>query len=263
VSETEWAPQGIDVTNVSVARVYDYVLGGKDNFTVDREVGDQMIAAYPDARDAIVGNRRFLVRAVEYLAQSGIRRFLDIGSGLPTQDNVHQVAERQGADSRVLYVDNDPIVLAHGRALLATDSATIIRQDLRRPGELLAAPKVAELLDGQEPIALLLVAILHFLPDSDQPHNIVKTLVDALPSGSFLALSHATADTHEDASREAADAYQRGGQSLHLRSRTQVAEFFRGLEMVEPGLVWAEHWRPQPGDPARGSGFYTGVARKP
>jgi hypothetical protein len=263
VTEADWAPQGIDVTVASVARVYDYVLGGKDNYAVDREVGNQMIAAYPDARDAIVGNRRFLVRAVEFLARSGIRHFIDVGSGLPTQDNVHEVAARHRPDSRVVYADKDPIVLVHGRALLAGDSARIIQQDLREPKGLLAAPEVAQLLNGGEPVALLLVAILHFLPDSDRPHEIVRTLVEALPSGSYLALSHATADTHEEASKEAADAYQRRGQTLYLRPRDQVAEFFTGLDLVKPGLVWAEHWRPQPGDPARGTGFYTGVARKP
>lgn len=261
--EEEWAPTGIDVTAPSTARIYDYLLDGKDNFAADREVAKKVIEGFPTAREAAWTNRRFLGRAVRYLAgEAGIRQFLDIGTGLPTQQNVHEVARRERSDTKVVYVDNDPIVLAHARALLAGSNAVIVQEDLRDPQRILEHPLVAQTLDLDEPVALLLLAIIHFIEDDADPISLVRTVLDALPSGSYLTLTHAALDSYPDAAHTVGEAYQQGGAPLFLRTRATIAGFFDGLDLVDPGLVWAEDWRPEtPGHELKV--FLAGVARKP
>ena len=263
MSDEEWAPTGIDVTVPSTARVYDFLLDGKDNFASDRDLAEQVIAGFPLAREAAWSNRRFLIRAVRYLArEAGIRQFLDIGTGLPTQQNVHQVAFAEQPDSRVVYVDHDPIVLTHARALLAGTNAVIVQEDLRSPERILQHPTVRQALSFDEPVALLVLAILQFVGGADDPYAMLRTLVDALPSGSYLALSHVAVDAYPEATTSTEDAYEQGGSPLYSRTRGDIQRFFDGLELVEPGLVYAEQWRPEK-DEADIRVFLTGVGRIP
>ncbi|MFI9244760.1 SAM-dependent methyltransferase [Streptomyces sp. NPDC053086] len=253
----------IDTSRPHPARVYDYLLGGKDHYEVDQRAGDELAAAAPEARIGVRANRAFLRRAVRYVVGSGVRQILDIGTGLPTSPNVHEVAQTAAPDVRVAYVDNDPIVAAHGNALLSRSGSTrIVLGDLREPRSVLDDPEVRRLIDFDRPIALLLVAILHFLADADRPAEVVGTLRDALPAGSFLVLSHATGDF---ADRTAAQAvYTKATASLNLRGHVEVERFFDGFELVEPGLVQVPFWRPDAPPPPRSDeiGFYGGVARK-
>ncbi|WP_203922367.1 SAM-dependent methyltransferase [Rugosimonospora africana] len=258
----------IDTTVPHPARRYDYWLGGKDNFAADRASGDAIAAAFPTIRTAAIENRRFLARAVTFLArEAGIRQFLDIGTGIPAANNTHQVAQSIAPDARVVYVDNDPIVLAHARALLASspDGATAyIDADLRDPEKILAQPDLRSTLDLSRPVALMLIAVLHFITDDDNPRRIVTRLIDALPSGSYLAVSHATYDG-------VPPEMITGGSGRHgtlaMRSWSAIAEFFDGLEFVEPGLVPTAQWRdddePQPRPLLSDVQMYGGVARIP
>jgi hypothetical protein len=263
---------GIDTSVAHPARRYDYWLGGKDNFQADRESADAVAAAWPAIRTAALENRGFLRRAVSFLAgEVGVRQFLDIGTGLPTANNVHEVAQRIAPQSRIVYVDNDPLVLVHARALLtsAPEGATAyIDADLREPEKILQDPGVLETLDFSQPIALMLMAILHFLRDGDDPYAIVARLVEALPAGSYLVLSHSTFDPldAETAARLAAV----GSSSVppfQARSRDEVARFFAGLEVLEPGIVSVADWRaehePQPRPNPVDVAWYGAVARKP
>ncbi|MEU1011218.1 SAM-dependent methyltransferase [Streptomyces sp. NPDC005890] len=254
---------GIDTSRPHPARIYDYLLGGKDNYEVDQRAGDELAAAAPEARIGVRANRAFLQRAVRYVVGSGVRQILDIGTGLPTSPNVHEVAQSVAPDVRVAYVDNDPIVAAHGNALLSHSGTTrILLGDLRDPRSVLDHRDVRRLIDFDQPVALLLVAVLHFLTDADRPEEIVATLRDALPAGSFLVLSHATGDF---ADRSAAQAvYTRATASLNLRTRAEVELFFDGFDLVEPGLTQVPYWRPDTPPPPRSEeiGFYGGVARK-
>ncbi|MEV6807598.1 SAM-dependent methyltransferase [Streptomyces sp. NPDC017248] len=253
----------IDTSRPHPARIYDYLLGGKDNYEVDQQAGDRLAAAAPEARIGVRANRAFLQRAVRYVVGSGIRQILDIGTGLPTSPNVHEVAQKVASDVRVAYVDNDPIVAAHGNALLSRSGTTrIVLGDLREPRAVLDHPDIRQLIDFDQPVAVLLVAILHFLADTDRPAEVVATLRDALPAGSFLVLSHATGDF---ADRSAAqDVYTNATASLNLRTRAEVERFFDGFELVEPGLAQVPFWRPDAPPPPRSEeiGFYGGVARK-
>jgi SAM-dependent methyltransferase len=245
LAANEWAPKGVDVTTPSVARLYDYYLGGKDNYAVDRAAAEKILTVAPELRLAARENRAFLGRSVRYLTRLGIRQFLDIGTGLPTQGNVHEVAHTLSPESRVAYVDNDPIVLAHSRALLAGGgNIATIRGDLRRPQEILDDPAVRALIDFSEPVALLLVAILHFIPDSADPAGIVATLRDALPPGSHLVLSHGTRDARDAAVAKGTEVYERATAPLVLRTREEIHRLFDGFELTEPGLVWLPQWRP-------------------
>jgi hypothetical protein len=254
------------------ARIYDYFLGGKDNFPADREVADQVLAIAPVARDVVEDNREFLRRVVEVLADAGIRQFIDLGSGLPTQGNVHEIAQAAAPGARVVYVDNDPMVVAHSRALLAGDNTAAIEGDLRQPDKILEHPEVRELIDFGRPVALLLLAILHFLPDSEDPFGIVAHYRDALPAGSHLAISHGTRDIPErpDLSPEemaemgtkVEQLYQLTTASLVTRTRAEVERFFDGLELLDPGVVEIQRWRPDGRTSLLPGGFYGGVARK-
>ncbi|GAA2243449.1 MULTISPECIES: SAM-dependent methyltransferase [Kitasatospora] len=250
------------------ARMYDYYLGGKDNFPADREAAERVIALGPMVRLGARANRDFLQRAVRHLAELGVTQFLDIGTGIPTAGNTHEIAQQVHPDAKVAYVDNDPIVLVHSRALLAGShgTTTVVQADLRDPAAVLAAPEVRELIDFGQPVALLLFAILHFIDESDDPYGIVRQLVDDLPSGSYLALSHGTSDFASPAEHEKGTAvYRTATAQLTPRSREQVLRFFDGLELLEPGLVTAPLWRPD--QEARSTdattGLWAGVARKP
>jgi hypothetical protein len=235
----------IDTTVAHPARRYDYWLGGKDNFQADRDSGDAVAAAFPTIRTAAVENRRFLRRAVTYLAREvGIRQFLDIGTGIPSADNTHQVAQAIAPESRIVYVDNDPIVLVHARALLTSSpegKTTYLDADLREPKAILTNPALHDTLDLRAPVALMLIAILHFVPDSAEPERLVKELVDAMPAGSYLTLTHATADYMPPETRETvvgADTRM----PFQLRSRDELARYVAGMDLVPPGIVSVSEW---------------------
>ena len=263
----DWAPDTIDVEQPSAARIYDYLLGGSHNFAADREVARQAIAAMPDVPVQANANRAFPRRAVQYLVEAGVRQFLDIGSGIPTLGNVHEVARQGTPDARVVYVDLDPVAVAHGRAILADDErATVIREDLRHPGRIFGHPDVRAVLDLGRPVAVLLVAILHVIPDHDDPHRIVSTLRDALAPGSWLAIAHGTDESRPAEVEELRRLSEKTTTPMTLRGRADVAGFFAGWELVEPGLVWAPQWQPDSpddvGEHPELSGNLVGVGRK-
>jgi hypothetical protein len=261
-------PVQIDTTVAHPARVYDYWLGGKDNFAADREAAERVLAVTPGLRYRVRANRAFLARVVRYLAaDAGIRQFLDIGTGIPSANNTHEVAQAAAPDSRIVYVDNDPIVLTHAKALLASgpEGATqYINGDIRDPAPILR--EAARTLDFTRPTALMLLGILHLVQDSDDPYRLVAELMDALPSGSYLAISHPASDIHVAAQAEAQKRYnERVSTPQTLRTRAEVARFFDGLDLLAPGVVYVHEWRPDPGDvaPADGVSAHGGVARKP
>jgi hypothetical protein len=261
------APSGLDTNVPHIARVYDYWLGGKDNFAVDREAAEQVIAAYPGILRDVRAQRAFLSNAVSYLAGvAGIRQFLDIGTGIPTANNTHEVAQDVEPGCRVVYVDNDPMVLVHARALLVgvTAPTAYIDADLRDTGEVLA--EAARLLDFTKPVAVMLISVLHLIPDEDDPYAIVTRLMAAVPSGSWLALSHPARDIHPQQVTEAASRFnQLARAKATLRTRAEILRFFDGLELLEPGLVQVHQWRPglaAPGHHQEAAG-YCGLARKP
>jgi hypothetical protein len=262
----------LDTSVAHSARRYDYWLGGKDNFAADRESGDAIAAAFPTIRLAVRENRGFLRRAVAVLAEeAGIRQFLDIGTGLPTADNTHQVAQAIAPQSRIVYVDNDPLVLVHARALLtsAPEGATAyIDADLREPTKILNDPELHRTLDFSQPVALMLVAVMHFILDDDDPYGIVRRLVEALPPGSYLVVAQATYDPLPPdtvAALEAANA--RGNPKSRPRSRAEFARFFEGLDILPPGIVSVAEWRaddePQPRPSFVDISGYAAVARIP
>jgi len=258
----------IDTTVAHPARVYDYWLGGKDNFAADREAAERVLAVTPGLRERVRANRAFLARATRYLAaEAGIRQFLDIGTGIPAVNNTHEVAQAVAPDSRIVYVDNDPIVLVHAKALLASGphgATQYVEGDIRDSGPILDAASAT--LDFSQPIGLMLLGILHLIQDSEEPYRVVADLVDGLPSGSYLALSHPASDTNVLAQAEAQRRYnQRVSTPQTLRTREQVHRFFDGLELVPPGVVYVHTWHPDPGDPvpADGHSAHGGVGRKP
>ncbi|HET9967382.1 MAG TPA: SAM-dependent methyltransferase [Streptosporangiaceae bacterium] len=257
----------IDTSQAHPARVYDYWLGGKDNFAADREAGELALRAYPQLAQAVRANRKFLARAVQYLTrEAGVRQFLDLGTGIPAADNTHQVAQREAPESRVVYVDNDPVVLLHASALLRSCSPGVcdyIEADLRDPAGILA--KAARTLDFTQPVALMLLAIMQFIPDEENPVSLVSTLLKALPSGSYLVLSHPTDDFNPNEQGESIRRYnERVTDPATLRDREGTTRFFAGLELLEPGVVGVSQWRPD-GDltAAMPSSMWCGVARKP
>jgi hypothetical protein len=261
------APEGIDVTVPNAARMYDYYLGGKDNFAADREAAEKILALVPQLRQSVVENRRFLARVVSFLTSEGIDQFIDIGAGLPTVNPVHQVAQEISPNAKVCYVDYDPVVVSHGNALLRVpDHSIMVQADLRKPGELLANPQVTEFLDLSKPVAVLLIAVLHFVADEDQPHRIVADLRDALAPGSYLTLVHLSGDfVAEDAGRQAVEIYKRASADLYHRDRAEILRFFDGFDLVPPGLVPKHEWRPDGGNAGHRTGnvSWGGVARKP
>lgn len=264
----ERAPTGVDTTTPHPARVYDYALGGKDNFAVDRQLAEEGRKAFPQSFISARASRVFLTRAVRYLAaEAGIRQFLDIGAGLPTSPNVHEVAQAAAPESRVVYVDNDPVVLSHARALLtsAPEGATgYIDADLRNVGKIL--DEATATLDFGRPVGIMLVGILHYLTDAADPYGIVARLVDAVPAGSYLTIVHLTGDFYpeemEKFMRLWNDSAPPGSEGA-LRSHAEVCRFFDGLELVEPGVVQVSKWRPDSEfEAAAPAALWGGVARK-
>jgi S-adenosyl methyltransferase len=258
----------LDTSHAHSARVYNYWLGGKDNFAADREAAQQAIAANPGIVADVRANRAFLARAVRYLAADrGVRQFLDIGTGLPTASNTHEVAQQAAPDARVVYVDNDPIVLAHARALLTGTPAgatAYLDADLHDTGTILSQAR--QTLDFGQPVALMLLIILHLIPDHDDPLGIVTRLVGALPSGSFLVLAHPASDIQAAAMAEMTKRVNErmNGPRATMRDRAAISRFFEGLELLEPGVVQPQQWRPGPGQegPPQVTAW-CGVARKP
>ena len=260
-------PQGLDVTVPNVARIYDYLLDGKDNFEADREAARRLLEAVPDAARAARANRTFLAKAVQFLARdAGIRQFLDIGTGLPTRGNVHEIAQVANPLARVVYSDIDSMVVVHANALLANSlTVAATHADLRQPDHLFAMPVIRTLIDTSEPVAVLLVAVLHFLPDDDDPWALVDRIKRKLAPGSYVVISHVTSDEiPNEAARQAAEVYRNASAPGVARSRDDIARFFSGLDMVEPGLVDASAWRaPHLVGQPRPALFYAGIGRKP
>ena len=244
------------------ARVYDYWLGGKDNFAADRAVAEQVLAVMPEILDTVRGNRRFLARAVEFLRDAGMRQYLDVGSGLPSSPNVHEIAQAGGIGSRVVYVDHDPIVVSHAAALMVTNDAThAVQGDLRAVDDVLG--RAAELLDLTQPVALLFVGCLHHIVDSEDPAGIVERYLEALAPGSYLVISHSTDDFSPEKMGANAAVADQSGTVLVPRSREAVLAMFNGHHLVDPGLVLVSYWRPEGGDPgpdADKAWVYGGVA---
>ncbi len=267
-SERDAGRAALDTSVAHPARVYDFWLGGKDNFEVDREAARQAIDAFPGVVDGVRANRAFLGRAVRYLAAEAlIRQFLDIGTGLPTADNTHEVAQAVAPECRVVYADNDPIVLTHARALLTSTGGVTayVDADIRDTGKILRA--AARTLDFEMPVAIILLGILQLIPDSDNPHGIVTRLAEAIPSGSYLVISHPTGEIDTAAMTEMAKRLNERSApaQMTLRTHAEISRFFDGLELVEPGLVPVNRWRPPPDDIERPRNVpnYCGVAIKP
>ena len=263
---------GLNTSVPNVARIYDYILGGKDNFAADRRAAQQLLAALPDIAGVVRDNRSFIGRVVRFLAgEAGIRQFLDLGAGLPTQSCVHEMAQAIAPDARVVYVDNDPVVCSHGQALLGQrDTVGVALGDLRRPAEILRHPAVLAKLDFSQPVGVLCVCALHFVPDQEKPHQIIAGYRDHLAPGSYLALTHGiTAPTPEDdpdgVVQSVTNIYQNASAQIHVRPTKEIERFFDGFEIIEPGVLWTADWRPDPGTrPAgRPKSLHGGVGRKP
>jgi hypothetical protein len=269
VADGQLVDSSFDPSKPHISRVYDYLLGGKDNFAADRAVGDQIIASLPMVQMGVKAQRAVLERVVRYLvAEAGVRQLVDVGSGLPTAQNVHQIAQRLDPATRTVYVDNDPVVLVHARALLADDVTTIaVAGDLREPARIIGDPAIAGHLDWNQPIGLLLCGILHHISDDERPGDLVAALVAALPSGSYVFIHHLL-DSPDPAVAAVQSAMQSGMGRGQFRSWDQVRTFFSGLDLVEPGLVHVPDWRPDSTTPdARSHPVLrlacAGVARKP
>jgi hypothetical protein len=260
----------IDTSKPHPARVYDWYLGGKDNYPVDEQLGQHIASVDPDARRAARSNRAFMHRATRFLVrETGIRQFLDIGTGIPTEPNLHQIAQESAPESRVVYVDNDPIVLAHAAALLrgTPEGATeYLQADAREPRKIL--DEAARVLDFDRPVALSLIALMHFIADEDGAYDLVDTLVDALAPGSCLVLSALTPDFDPETVLRGVETYRASGVTLVARSHAEMGRFFKGLELVRPGIVSVTEWRPEPADDETPDGdgpvaLYGGVGVKP
>jgi hypothetical protein len=263
----DWPPREFDTGIPHSARMYDYWLGGKDNFAVDRQMAELFLQQIPSLREMAKENRNFVTRATHFLASQGVRQFLDVGTGIPTSPNLHETAQQINPDARVVYVDNDPVVLAHARALMVSSNqgtVAYVDADLREPERILSVPQLTHVLDLQEPVALMLIAILMLVGDNTDPYGKVAALREALPSGSYLALTHPTQDFDPQAMAAVTAAASQGGMTFQPRSRDEVEGFFGDWELVSPGLVPVLSWRPEqePGDP-KSAYYWAGVARKP
>ncbi|MFD6323737.1 SAM-dependent methyltransferase [Streptomyces sp. NPDC058442] len=263
-----WAPRSIDITVPSVSRMYDYYLGGSHNFEVDREAARRAMEFMPGLPKVMQANRAFLRRAVRFAVGEGVTQFLDIGSGIPTFGNVHEVAQAAAPGARVVYVDHDPVAVAHSEAVLEGAEGTgVVAGDLRKPRDVLASSEVERLIDLNRPVALLLIAVLHFVEDPDDPYAAVAELREALAPGSMLILTHASYEgipLPPERAGGAVDVYKDIRNPLIMRSRDEIARFFEGYDMVEPGLVPMPRWRPDTApegeDPYERSGL-AGVGR--
>ncbi|MCS7477127.1 SAM-dependent methyltransferase [Umezawaea endophytica] len=244
--EVAAVPEGIDLERPSAARVYDYYLGGAHNFAVDRAMGERAIGLWPDLPLIMQANRAFLRRAVRYCVAAGIRQFLDLGSGIPTVGNVHEVARSGAPDARVVYVDNDPVAVSHSRFILGDDPrCAVVQADMRRPDVVLNSPEVGSLLDLSQPVAVMMVAVLHFVSDADDPAGIVAAYGDVVTPGSALVVSHATTDGQPREADEHSQLYRSTATPMSMRSRAQVEGLFEGFDIVEPGVVFLPQWRPE------------------
>ncbi|WP_031066938.1 SAM-dependent methyltransferase [Streptomyces sp. NRRL WC-3742] len=257
-----WVPEGTDLDKPNAARVYDYYLGGSHNFEVDREMARKALALWPELPQIMRSNRAFLRRAVVHLAERGISRFLDIGSGIPTFGAVHEIARTVRPEARVVYVDRDPVAVAHSRLLLAEDDGcAVVQADLRHVEDLLARPEVVEILAAGEPVAVLLVAVAHFVTDEEDPWKLIATVRDALPPGSALVLSHASLEGRPDQAEDHQRLYRMTPTPLTMRNHEQITAMFEGFELLEPGVVYLPQWRPdQPESVGEHPERMTGVA---
>ncbi|SRR6266498_315946 len=269
MQQSDWVPDEVLLDRPNVARMWDYFLGGGHNFAIDRQAAEQAIGLYPDLPLVAQVTRAFLGRAVRFALSQGVDQFLDIGSGIPTANSVHEIAQRITPGARVAYVDIDPVAVAHSKAILGATANTIaVRADARRPHEIVQHPEVRAALDWDRPIAALAIALLHFVPDDEEAASILRVVRDAMPSGSYFALTHATADAVDRArADEGEQLYSRTSAQLHFRTREQVAGLFEGFELVEPGLVLLPVWRPETDhdlllDQPERSANYAGVGRK-
>ena len=247
-----WVGSDIDVSKPSPARVYDVHLGGFHNFQVDRDVAQRITAVMPELPQILQANRSFLRRAVHYLAGQGITQFLDLGSGIPTVGNVHEIAWRANPECRIVYVDIDPIAVAHGRAILnGIDRATAVHGDLRRAEDILTDTDVRDMFDFSKPIAVLMVAVLHFVPDSDDPASVIGRYLDAVVPGSYLAISHASLEGDEpERAEDATEQFRNNVSAFTMRTRAEITSLFDRVELVEPGVVYLTEWKPDDGDDA-------------
>ncbi|HEX6468458.1 MAG TPA: SAM-dependent methyltransferase [Streptosporangiaceae bacterium] len=262
------APRGVDVHVPNMARMYDYALGGKDNFAADREAVDRLFAFAPENRDVPRANRRFLGRAVRFVAEQGVRQFIDLGAGLPSQGNVHEVARQVRQDAHVVYVDVDPVVFVHAQALLAgAPSTTVVRADIREPDAVLGHPEVGRLIDFSEPVAVLFVSVLHGIADSDDPAGIVRAFAERMVPGSYLILSHLTREGHPpELVRRKEEIFAQSDTPFLYRDRVEIMRFFEGFALAEPGLTPVTSWRSDDLDRrlhAAGLWWLGGVGRKP
>lgn len=257
-------PAGLDTTRPAPARIYDYMLQGTNHFDVDAQAAERILRVVPEVRDCAWSNRGFHQRAATWIARQGVKQFLDIGSGLPTVGNTHEVVRKVHRDARVVYVDNDPSVLAHAQALTAGDRTAVIHADLRDPGTILAHPDSQRLIDLTQPLAILFVAVLHFVPDPDAQQAVAAFTSVAAP-GSYLVLSHACSEPNPAAAAAGAERYEAGAYTAVPRPRTGILGFLAGFDLVDPGLVPAHRWRPSPDDPPDPGKDWLlgGVARKP
>ncbi|WP_232236142.1 SAM-dependent methyltransferase [Nocardia sp. BMG51109] len=268
VERPQWAPATIDITRPSAARVYDYFLGGSHNFPADRAVAEQALSVKPDLPEVMRQNRGFLQRTVCHLVEQGITQFLDIGSGIPTVGNVHEIAHALDPDVRVVYVDHDPVAVTHAHQLLTDErNVTALLGDLRDPGTFLDDPQLTGLIDFDRPLGLLVVAVLHFVFDADHPHDIVSRLRDRTAPGSYLAIEHATHDWMPAEARELLGVWNKNSpEPMQWRSKADITNFFGDFEIIEPGIVNVHLWRPDTSTPIDPNperfAAYAGVAKK-
>lgn len=240
-----WAPADVDVSRPNAARVYDYVLGGANNFEVDREFARHILTMLPDAKALAQENRGFLRRTVSYLVRNGVRQFIDLGSGIPTVGNTHEVAQRVDPDARVVYVDNEPVAVAHGELILQDNrNAGILRADVRDADDVLKHDVTRELVDFDQPVAILAFAVLHFIPDEQDPYGLVATYRDATAPGSYLAISHLTSDRRPEVG-DVSEEYRRAANPVTVRDRAAITRFFDGYDLAAPGVVVARDWQPE------------------
>jgi hypothetical protein len=263
----DWAPRDVDLSTASAARIYDYFLGGAHNFGVDRKVAEQLLEAFPGTPLIAQTNRAFLHRAVSFLVSQGVRQFIDIGSGIPTVSSVHENAQREDPAARVLYVDHDPVAVAHSELILGeSDSVRVLQADLRRPKDILQSPQLADVIDLSQPVAVLMVAVLHFLSEDDDPSAVIDTFREAVVPGSHLVLSHTTDEGRRSEGQRVQELYRSTADPIHFRSRGRIQDLFTGWDLVEPGVVWVPEWRPrspeQVGPDPSASTILGGVARK-
>lgn len=266
MEQETWVPTEVDLEHPSAARLYDCLLGGAHNFAADRELAREFLTALPSARDVARSNRAFLHRAVEFLSKQGVRQFLDIGSGIPTAGNVHEIAQDQDPAARVVYVDYESVAVAHSQLLLAgNDAATVLQADMLDPESVLQHPETQRMLDFSRPIGVITAGVFHFVPPEIDAAGIVARYRNALAPGSYLALSHFTADISPDEMAHVVEVMRNSSDPVHPRSQEQVLELFTGFDLVEPGLVGTAQWRPDDASRADrepgGSQIYAGVGR--